>query len=746
MGWLIFFVIIIVIILSSKKKKENTATYKNNQDNLSNFKINISTNYSTSHLNSYTKSKNKAPGRWIKPGESVKVGTFEINGGFFYFGGKLDSLDNYSTEASLVDHTLKLNTTSPDYIGEHMGYWPSYENITPESRAAYIEWLAGDRSNPETNIGYIFLYFYGIERRLLIDSLQNTISEDEYNSLIIELNRLKIIFANNRSFDNYVSSLLSHVRVLNYKGQNKQLDQKLLFGHREFTSFFKFRLANIVNGGELLPEDLALAWVRSHPEYSLRTPARRCENEFNTLFKIRYNQMYGEGLIIKPNKTRLQIHYHSASSSLRGYQALKFDLPDPSRLKAPVTKLMTIAETCTEELVPFSRYVGKADVSRDSIIAITLLPKDILQTLSNPILDEVKIWINNKISKSNGLATIEEFIKLFGEEAPEKINKKEALMLVNIVEKSGFGMVPDIRYHQAKPEITGKIAFFPGGHGEEFSPSHVFSLIGTILRLGSIVAVIDNNIHESEVTFLQNIIQEEPQLSEIEKKSMNAYLFWRLHTPVSMTGIKARIDEINDLDKAAISHILISVALADGKIVPSEIKQLEKLYISLGLDKSMVTSDIHNISTNKLISTIPYISDTRRNISENSKEKKSSFNLNRDLLKIHEEETVGVQAILESIFIDDNFIDEPENNKLEQTLQHENGLDDKHHKLYSKLIKQNEWMYDDVKIICDELQLMVDGAIEVINDWAFDQVDAPIIDSGNTIFIDQELVEEIKIS
>ena len=39
---------------------------------------------------------------------------------------------------------------------------------------------------------------------------------------------------------------------------------------------------------------------------------------------------------------------------------------------------------------------------------------------------------------------------------------------------------------------------------------------------------------------------------------------------------------------------------------------------------------------------------------------------------------------------------------------------------------------------------MVDGAIEVINDWAFDNVDAPLIDGGSVFYIDLEVAQEIR--
>jgi len=38
---------------------------------------------------------------------------------------------------------------------------------------------------------------------------------------------------------------------------------------------------------------------------------------------------------------------------------------------------------------------------------------------------------------------------------------------------------------------------------------------------------------------------------------------------------------------------------------------------------------------------------------------------------------------------------------------------------------------------------MAAGAVETINDWAFDRVGAPLIEDGATLFVDLDLAEEI---
>ena len=734
MEWLVLVIIAVIIYSFMNRKKDTAELIEDSDADLADFRITISTSSSYSRE---PESKNKEQGKWIQPGKTVKIGTYEVEGGFFYSGGRLTGLDSYTEESSLIDPTLKINSKSPDYNGDNMGYWPSYCHISPESRAAYIEWLVSDRSNPDCYIGYVFLYFYGIERRLLVDG--KGISATERKDLVNELLRLKNIYGANRSFNGYVTSLLAHTWAL-YNSEDLP-DISLLTAKRGFTSVFKFLLGQSVAAGKPVSCDLALAWVKSHPDFSLRTPARRCEVEFDQLFTLRYQEKYGDGVVVKPNKTKLQLEYHPASSSLHGYQSLHLDLPDASRLIAPVRKLMSLAELCTEELESFSRFLGKTGNSRESLSAVALLPRDLATSIQHDRFNQLKCWLSSKITQPVGVVPTEDLLSQLGEDSPVKINKKEAEMLANLVEKAGYGLAPDVRFHQAKPEINGNIVLFQNGHGSGFNPSHTFSQVGTILRLGSMVAAIDGHIDDAEVSILEKLISDDFQLSEVEKKSLRAYLHWRLNTKENMNGLKTRLDSISSREKSAVSHILVGVALADGKIDPTEIKQLEKLYSSLGLDKALVSSDIHTFSSNKS-RTLPPENKPFVNLDAVSG---PTFSLNRDLLKVYKEETEGVKAVLESIFVDEKIVDEPEDTVEEiYTATKAAGLDANHATFYDRLIVKEQWSIEEVNAICKELNLMVDGAIEVINDWAFDHVDAPLIDEGSTIYVDLEVAQEMK--
>ena len=60
------------------------------------------------------------------------------------------------------------------------------------------------------------------------------------------------------------------------------------------------------------------------------------------------------------------------------------------------------------------------------------------------------------------------------------------------------------------------------------------------------------------------------------------------------------------------------------------------------------------------------------------------------------------------------------------------------------LISAEVWQREAVNELCESLNLMINGAIETINDWAYDHVDAPVLEDDDEVIVDFEIVEELK--
>jgi hypothetical protein len=122
-----------------------------------------------------------------------------IAGGLLYVGSRARSGDGQTFEPALIDPSLPVQWRRPDLTGATMGYWPSYGALDPSARAGYLNWLLGGRSDPNAYIGFVFLYFYGFERRFLVDLGSNS-NHPDAALITAEVLRLLAIYGDNGSF------------------------------------------------------------------------------------------------------------------------------------------------------------------------------------------------------------------------------------------------------------------------------------------------------------------------------------------------------------------------------------------------------------------------------------------------------------------------------------------------------------------------------------------------------------------
>lgn len=714
--------------------------------------IRFETNMSQTEYRSYenTSRPSGKPAKWYSKGESVIVQGYELSDGMIYVGESLPDSNGYSNDASLINPKLKALRADPWEGGEEMGYWSEYARIPNRCRGAYLQWLASGRSEAEAYIGYVFLFFYGLERRLLIDGQKGIVSAEERDDIVDEIKRLLKIYGerptqNGESFKKYASNLLSAEWIL-YRS-NTPVPDYIDLNDKYRAMPFKVLLAQQVISKRPIPSDMALRWVSLQENFWLRTPARRCVKEFEQLFTLKYSEKFGEGMIIEPNKTKLMFEYHPASPSIRLGQNIKIqDLPNPFILTAPVKKLIEIAEDSTDKLDSYSRYIGRKDNDPKSLAALALLPKELMS--QSPLAGNIKAHLEKVCSSGPGLISVKTLYEVMEIQVPVQFSKKDAESLALLVEGMGFGLAPDNRFHNAKPTADDNVCIFQHGHGANFKPSKEFYTVNTILRLGAMVSQSDKDLAAVEDMMLKGLIQDNRELTNIEKDSLLAFLHWSLRTPQSTAGLKQQLTNVSSVEKTAISRILISIAHVDGRIDPREIKQIEKLYTSLGLDKDQVTNDIHTLATAYQPVTVA------RRDPDNSfsipaapvpTETKQGFQLNEELIRIRVEETRQVKGVLENIFADDSHEAEINIPALVSNLPTNplHVLDDAHQRFFHRIVGQETWERSKLHEICKEMGLMMDGAMETLNEWAFDNVNAPLIDDGDPVYVDVNLAKEI---
>ncbi len=699
----------------------------------------------------------KARDAWIPVGKSVVIKGRTLRDGMVYAGQFLPGVSKYvATDPALIDPSLPVDDRSPDTKGLQMGYWPSYSGMTPASRAAYLDWLAQGRPGG-AYVGYVFLFFYGIERRILYDTDRSDISSAETGALIAEVQRLLRLYRENKSFSGYAGEFLSFVNCLRADRDLSQLEPPLVRQGWELPLELKLGLGSIVAAGDPLPASWALSWLRLSPEISLRTPALRCPDEFNDLFMLRYQQAHGSGIKIPRNKTLLTHFYRPASASFsHGVRLGAGDLPDVTRLKRPIRRLQRLAETVADDLDQYSRWVGRHG-DRDSLGAIALLPHDLASQRQSTELRDLVGRIESAL-EGEDMATmpVSDVVAVFPSQRADAFSMREATTFAQLAERLGFGIAPDIRYSKINLTKHKYVAVFrlPGQHSQ---PSDRYLAATVLLHLGAAVGAADGTVTADEERLLETHLEQALELPLPDRYRLRAHLRWLLIEPPTLNRMKSRLQALTPSDRGLIARFVITVAGADGIVSSDEIKVLDRVYKLIGLNTEQLHRDIHELASKPATTPVTVIrpeETTRYRVPPPP----TAHSLGTDRVELDRERiaevmkaTREVSDLLTEIFegppatgpLEPDAVVAEQEGDLPTAIVSCGPLDHAHAQLVQYLARQPYWPRGEFEQSAAKLGLMPAGAMETINDVAFKLCDEPFIEGDDPLEVNEVAVKEL---
>ena len=672
---------------------------------------------------------------WIPYGQAIEVAGITIPGGMIYFGTSLKTA--FGADDPCLINPSKSVSSHGDYTERAMGYWPSYSEISGTARRAYLNWLADGRRDPEADIGYVFLFFYGLERRAIIDASKDPMVKAEWPSIEQEIRRLlKIYSEKSNSFRRYASELLDWISLTEPPTKLYQQPVPAFPKTFELPLYVRLALGQAAVDGAPVPTHLALSWAKLDPNISLRTPAIRCAEQFEKLFAQKYGATYGEGIVLPRNRTKLKMVYRPASAGFQGYGEIKRafgDTPDITALTAPLKKLQLVVESTIKDLEPYSRYIGRNPDAKISLEGILHLPVILWPESTQKALQELKMRIGTgmaAMSFQNLLTTLANTTIL---------TKNQTRTLAAALESEHIGMEPDILNGAKLPGPAEMVVLFAIPAGEPASsatPAYQVALL--TLQLASGVATADGEFSASEIGHLREQVQSWTHLTPNHIRRLVAHLRLLVTTPVSLAALKKKLEPLEATSKEMIAVFMATVAQADGTVSPAEVKTLEKVYKALGVEPQKVFSDLHAVT-----------SGTKASVATATEIEKTGFKLDPARIAALRQDTEKVSALLTSIFKEEEVavtsVPEPEIEAEEEIEVPKSilGLDEPHTALARMLLSRPQWSREELLDVAADLDLMLDGAIEHINEAAFEAHDIPFTEGDDPIEVNAEVLEKI---
>ncbi len=676
---------------------------------------------------------------WIPAGQSVNVSGIEIPGGMVYVGTSLPTPGG-GNDPCLIDPTKSV-ARQGDYTERQMGYWPSYSEVSSSARRAYLNWLAGGRKDPEADIGFVFLFFYGLERRAIVDGAKDEAAQSDWSLIATELRRLLRIYGGRSgSFRRYAGELLDWVSLASHPTKLYEQAVPEFPKGFELPLYVRLALGQTAVDQAPVPVHLALAWAKLDPNILFRTPAIRCAEQFEQLFAQKYAETFGAGIVLPRNRTKLKFVYRAASAGFRGYDELKLtfrDTPDVTALTAPIRKLQEVVEAATTPLESFSRMVGKSPDAKSSLEGLLQLPSTLWPESAQTTLQSLK----TRMGDGMVAMPFQELLNILG--AKSTFTKDKTTSLARALESANVGFEPDVLSGAKTPKPEEQVVLFALPPTEKVSrASGPYLAAALTLQLASAVASVDGEFGIKEVGHLRETILSWKHLTPSQSRRLLAHLRLLMQAPASMTTLKKKFEPLDQGVRETIATFMATVAQSDGTVSPTEVKMLEKVYKALGVDSKRVFSDVHAVAAG-----------AQPTPAATAKAEASGFKLDPARIAALQQDTEKVSALLANIFAETEEpaalqefepIEVEPDSETAETSKGLLGLDEAHSALARMMLSRPEWSREELLDVAADLDLMLDGALERINEAAFDTHDLPLFDGEDPVTVNAEILEKVE--
>lgn len=691
----------------------------------------------------------QAAGQEVMPGYSQQGGRFWRPAGssspsgqlgsLVYVGEGLASVAGQMPEPALINPELAVDPRISECRSARLEHWPSYATCSPAARAGYLTWLSTGRNNPRADIGYVFLYFYGLERRALHDMLHEEAAIAERPALIAEIERLLSIYGDNSSFCRYATSLRNLLMALELPS-SAYLQPPATPAEEPPTPADWVALGMCAADGAPLPVAWAYRWVLHDSVRGPGVGAQRAPGELEALFGEIYRRRHGEGLVLSPARVKLRLTHRPASPSFLQEVRIATDLPDVSGLQRAREQLAEVLSQARGRLARYSRKLAKDPSAAGTAAGLLELPFSLWPAAQRKGLEALAQRVR---AQSQPLVLPFTQLQAALPPPPAALTRSGHRGLCEALASLSVGMEPDPRFDGAVPGADARVVLFAeepeSGSG---SPSARYLGAAAMLELAAAVAGPDGHAGEAERALMLEHVGAIQGLTESERRRLRALLRRVSGEPPRAAGLKRRLAALDARGREVVGDFLVEVARADRTITPQEIRSLQHSFTLLGLDAQGVFAKLHAAETAAPDS--PAQSAPGLTQEPNPKQPVPA-GVSLDTAKIAhlQADSEAVASLLESVFTPELEEEPQAAAPLAGEAPGVLGLDAAALAFLKTLLTKSDWSRAELTALARDSGVPLDGVLERLNEAAFEQLDMPLFEEGDPLVINPQAAAAI---
>jgi tellurite resistance protein len=516
-------------------------------------------------------------------------------------------------------------------------------------------------------------------------------------------------------------------------------------------------LGQLIADGKPIPVDWALAWLRLDPEIPLRTPATRCPDEFAELFGRHYSDRYGRGLLVKTKRSALAGAYTPASAGFAGQVVrVRTGLPDVTVLSEPVAQLRNVAEQACAELDAYSRYLGRHPEAIGTAAALALLPAGIDRP-ADAATAALLTWADDNLGDSDQVDVAgAELLARWPATVSGRIAKSDAVPLIRLLERSGVGLEPDVRFGGPVPTGHMRLVLFRHVTEAESVPRESYGAGAAVAELAAVVAAADGSVSALERDLLVREVTAVFGLADEEQRRLRAHLAFVLTQPPTAAALRKHAALLTDAQRRDAGELLAAIAVADGTVSQPEIDSLGRQFTLLGLDPAMAYGSVQAVGA---ISgdTLTWLRTAGapgpsyaipQPLQPQPDHRSTAVFLDPQLVKQRLADSDRVATYLAELFADEE--EAADGQSLDSSAAGPDqgsagvaGLDPAHSTLLRRLAQRPQWTRQEFDNIAAEFGLLPDGAWETLNEASVDASGEPVCEGVDPVQLNSYALEEM---